>query len=130
MRDEKFQSNKVELERDLYTYVDAAERMLLVLSPNILASNWVGKELQRSLRFTPVIPILIENMPVPGSPAWNTPIAQTVVEGEYTQLNPAGYSQVLAQLLAWQVVDFRDWRDPSAWAQSLRNLLLRLRRTT
>ena len=112
MRDEKFQSDKVELERDLNTYVDAAERVLLVISPNILASNWVGKEFQRALSFTSVIPILIENMPVPGSPAWDTPIAQTMVEGEYTQLNPAGYSQALAQLLEWQVVDFRDWRDP------------------
>ena len=79
MRDEKFQSDKVELERDLDTYVDAAERVLLVISPNILASNWVGKEFQRALSFTSVIPILIENMPVPGSPAWDTPIAQTMV---------------------------------------------------
>ncbi|MDQ3773489.1 MAG: TIR domain-containing protein [Pseudomonadota bacterium] len=88
MRREEFQSTEVELERDLYTYVDEAERVLLVISPNILPSGWVGKEFQRarsSRSFTSVIPILIENMPHPDSLEWNALIGKTVEEVEYSQ---------------------------------------------
>ena len=93
MRSRKFQGNDVELERDLYSYVDEAERVLLVISPNILPSKWVGKELQRARSFTEVIPILIDEMPAPDSPKWKALIGKTGKPGKYTQLNPESYSK-------------------------------------
>jgi hypothetical protein len=126
MRREEFQRTEVELERDLYTYVDEAERLFLVISPNILPSGWVGKELQRAcslIRPTPVIPILIEDMPHPHSTEWNDLINKTVQNFEYTQLNPEFYSNKLRELLSGQYVDLRGWRDPSILALHLPALL-------
>jgi hypothetical protein len=131
MRREELQGSQVELERDLYSYVDEAERLLLIVSPNILASGWVGKEFQRARSRTPVvIPILIETLPAPGSSEWNALIAKTVKEGEYSLLNPETYSEELAKILSRQFLDFRNWRDPSVLAQCFINLLPLLRRSS
>ncbi|HSL55501.1 MAG TPA: toll/interleukin-1 receptor domain-containing protein [Pyrinomonadaceae bacterium] len=129
MRQEEFQSSEAELERDLYTYVDEAERVLLVISPNILPSGWVGKEVQRARHRTALIPILIETMPHPDSLEWRALIAKTVDDVPYTQLNPDEYSEQLKKLLAGYFFDFRNWREPSVLAQTLPTLLPFLTRT-
>jgi hypothetical protein len=130
MRPEEHKSDERELQRDLHNYIDEAERVLLIISPNILPSGWIGREFQRARGYKPVIPILIENMPAPDSSEWNALIAKTTNEGEYSLLDPESYSKELAQLLSEQFLDFRNWRSPALLAQCLYNLLFLLRRTT
>jgi hypothetical protein len=123
MRNQQFQSDAVGLERDLFGYVDEAERVLLVISPNILPSKWVGKEFQRARSFTEVIPILIGKMPAPDGPEWKTLIDKTGEPGKYSQLDPESYSADLKQLLNGSVLQFCAWREPSILAERLRDLL-------
>jgi hypothetical protein len=130
MRPEEFQSEERELQRDLHNYIDEAERVLLVLSPNILPSGWVGKEVQRARNHKPVIPILIENMPTSGSPEWNALIAESVDTKEYRLLDSDSYSKELTQLLSGSFLEFRNWRNPALLTDSFYSLLFHLRRTT
>lgn len=119
---------KIELERDLYAYIDTAERFLLLISHHILESNWVGKEFQRARNFTPVIPVLIRDLPAPGSDAWRSSISKTNLDGKYTQLNSLSYSQELENLLNGPVFDFRSCLTDSGMRLCLNNLLPYLRR--
>ena len=130
MRPEELQSDERELQRDLRNYIDEAECVLLIMSPNILPSGWVGKEFQRARRYKPVIPILIENMPAPDSTEWNALIARTVNEEEYRLFDSESYSKELAHLLSGLYFEFRNWRNPALLTDSLYHLLFRLRRTT
>lgn len=96
--------NEQDLEHNLYTFVDSAERIVLVLSPAVLPSNWVDKEVLRGLSQearsrTIIIPVLYEDIPEPSSREW------------------AG------RLLQRGVLDFRNWREPRAFEQSLEALL-------
>ena len=122
------EQEKVELERDLYAYIDTAERFLLLISRHILTSNWVGKEFQRARLFTPVVPILISDIPAPGGDAWRASIIKTNLDGKYTQLNSQSYSQELEKLLNGPILDFRSCLTDSDMGLFLGNLLPCLRR--
>jgi hypothetical protein len=93
-----------DLEHNLYTFVDSVERIVLVLSPAVLPSNWVDKEVQRGLSQesrsrTIIIPVLYEDIPEPSSREWT------------------------GRLLRRGVLDVRNWREPRAFEQSLEALL-------
>jgi hypothetical protein len=113
----------------IFNYIDEAERVLLIVSPSILPSGWIGKEFQRARGYKPVIPILIEDMPASGSSEWDAPIAKTVNEGEYSLIDPESYSKELAQLLSGQFLEFRNWRSPALLAQNFNGLLFHLKHT-
>jgi TIR domain-containing protein/pentapeptide repeat protein len=133
MRNEELQGTPAELQRDLYTYVDEAERVLLVISPHILPSGWVAKEFQRarhSLNLTSIIPILIDDMPEPDSVDWATLIDRTIEDVEDRQLDPHGYSNELKLLLSGHALDLRGWRAPSILVERLPALLPRLQRSS
>jgi hypothetical protein len=137
MRREEVQGTWVELQRDLYTYIDAAECVLLVMSPSIIASAWIGLEIGRrhsdqTLRPKPIIPLLIETMPEPGSPAWVdglTKAASFTIDGQYSPLNVQQYSEHLAELVRGPHLDFRACRDPRVLRNCLPPLLELLKRS-
>jgi hypothetical protein len=128
MRDEKLQQGETELQRDLFTYIDAADRVVLVMSPRILPSAWVGMEIGRMRPGQPLIPLLIETMPIPGSPEWDTILPQPTEHGAAHLLNPRAYSDTLSRLLTGPVVDFRGSTDPTQLAERLPTLLAFLTR--
>lgn len=123
MRSEEHQADARELERDLFNFIDEAERFLLIVSPNILPSHWVARELERARQRKPVTPLLIESMPTPGGAEWNRRLSGTAGSGGQ---NREHYSTVLAELLSLQHVEFRDWRNPNGMAYYFSHLLPRL----
>lgn len=127
MRNPRLHRDERELERDLYTYVDEADLTLLIASPNILSSAWVGKEFQRALPSKPIVVVLIDTLPTPSSPQWHDAIRRTLSDGIYTQLNPDVYSAGLQEAISRKMMDFRAWRDPVTFAQSFVALLGLLR---
>lgn len=118
MRDESFQDNSVELERDLYNYVDEAELLLLVMSPNILSSSWVGVELLRVIHTSKkIIAVLIDFMPQPKSDEWNERIAIAAQNDHNGHFSPSNYSSALEYILVnGKFINFVDWRNPSGIA--------------
>jgi hypothetical protein len=131
MRDEEFQSGDQELERDLYNYLDEAERFLLILSPNILSSHWMAKEYSRRASI-PLVAILIEDMPEPYSEQWNDRVARIkkqegikkntlnnewVKDEEYGDRQAEIYADSIASIIRNKTfLDFRDWRNPLGFA--------------
>ncbi len=117
MRDERFQANCRELERDLYNYIDKAELLLLVMSPNILSSSWVGLELLRAERNSkPIVALLIDPMN-PKSEIWNQRIAIATKNDETGHFRPNDYAASLEQFLATgRYLYFADWRNPIGMA--------------
>jgi hypothetical protein len=129
MRDESHLEDRVELERDLFTFIDESELVLLIVSPNILTSSWVGKEVARAWGIRPIIPILIDTMPHPDSELWKAGILATTPPEPHSAFVPEVYSQRLVQLLSGPMTDMRLWRDPLALGTALPPLLTWLRRS-
>lgn len=131
MRAESFQDDSRELERDLYNYVDEAELLLLVMSPNILSSSWVGLELLRigntAKKF---VGILIDPMPQPRSDEWNRRIAIAAQNNHSDHFIPSNYSSSLEHILVnGRFINFMEWRNPSGMAYFVSYLWPQLRYT-
>jgi len=130
MRDERYQADARELERDLYNYIDEAELLLLVMSPNILSSCWVGLEVLRAVRTSKQIVTLLIDPMYPKSEAWNQRIAIATKNDESGHFRPDDYSGILEQFLATgRYLNFTDWRNPSAMAYLISFILAQVRRT-
>ncbi|HEV2960816.1 MAG TPA: toll/interleukin-1 receptor domain-containing protein [Candidatus Angelobacter sp.] len=106
-RNEKFDDDR-ELAFDLFGHIDEAERLILVISPGVFSSGWVGKEFSRNQ--SPVIPLLVED------------IAEACTEsGTFTWSS-------LVQRFGESVLDFRRWRDPAAFTKYVEILESMVRR--
>ena len=131
MRAETWQSDERELQRDLYNYVDEAELLILVMSPNILSSSWVGMELLRMIHTRKkIVALLVDIMPPPDSDEWNRRIAIATGNRLNSHFAPTNYSQSLTHILQSQhYLSFVDWRNPSGMAYFFSHLLAQLRYT-
>jgi hypothetical protein len=130
MRDAELQETWQEMERDLYDLIDCADCFLLVVSPNILPSYWVAREVSRAHGHVPMLAILTADMPDHNGPEWRSSIAvaaatakdRSVVIGEH-------YSEVIHAICRSRILDFRDWYDRSVINQRLMDLAAFLRET-
>lgn len=133
LRERPTADSDAELARDLFGYVRSAERVLLVVSSNVIPSEWVPRELDQAQA---VVPLLIEGMPAPDSAEWQDVVARQKArfDAEYGQnviyapFNPQRYADRLAQLLKGPVVSCLAWRDPFAFGNAFVSLLAMLRR--
>jgi hypothetical protein len=130
MRDEAHQEDATELERDLFTYIDEAELFIVAMSPHILTSAWVGKELARAWASRPIIMLLIDTMPHPDAEEWKSSITSITPAQKHSHFVPQVYSKQLTELLSRPFIDLRLWRNPASLAAVQPALFAMLLRTT
>jgi len=91
-----------ELGHDLFTFIDACDVFLLVLSPNSLRSKWVKEEIERSSYKKRIIPLLLED------------IHSETIPDIWQSLKTSSF------------IDFRQWKTRDHFLGSLQILLARI----
>jgi len=96
------------LQRDLFTSIDTAECVILIINSNVLSSRWIGRELGRAASKTlTIIPVVIDSMPTAKGSEWAKLLVEAdEIERQY-DMNPQQFSDMLAKALAGQHLDLR-----------------------